>query len=155
MNRPRYYDGEFLRSTVRPSYEYGENEVTMVDLFSGCGGMALGIAHAAHLKGRAVRIPLAIDIDERAVKVFSITSAALDASRATSASGLLRPLTTHLQLWSEKPASVWARMSISWWGGRLAKATRISTTIPVETTHATLSTPGWPEQPACWSPASS
>lgn len=70
MNRPKYDDGEFLRSTVRPSYEHGENEVTMVDLFSGCGGMALGIAHAAHLKGRAVRIPLAIDIDEGAVKVF-------------------------------------------------------------------------------------
>lgn len=70
MNRSKYDDGEFLRSTVRPSYEHGENEVTMVDLFSGCGGMALGIAHAAHLKGRAVRIPLAIDIDEGAVKVF-------------------------------------------------------------------------------------
>lgn len=70
MNRPKYNDGEFLRSMVRPSYEQGENEVTMVDLFSGCGGMALGIAHAAHLGGRAVRIPLAIDIDEGAVKVF-------------------------------------------------------------------------------------
>ena len=70
MNRPRYEDGEFLRSTVRPSYEQGENEVTMVDLFSGCGGMALGIAYAAYLKGHAIRIPLAIDIDEGAVEVF-------------------------------------------------------------------------------------
>jgi DNA (cytosine-5)-methyltransferase 1 len=42
----------------------------MVDLFSGCGGMALGIAHAAHLEGRAVRIPLAIDNDKGAVRVF-------------------------------------------------------------------------------------
>lgn len=70
MNRPMYDDAEFLRNTVRPFYEHGENEVTMVDLFSGCGGMALGVAHAAHLKGRAIRIPLAIDNDEGAVRVF-------------------------------------------------------------------------------------
>lgn len=42
----------------------------MVDLFSGCGGMALGVAHAAHLKGYGVRIPLAIDNDGGAVRVF-------------------------------------------------------------------------------------
>ncbi len=70
MNLPRYDDREFLRSTVRPPYEHGDEEVTMVDLFSGCGGMALGVAHAAHLKGRAVRIPLAIDNDRGAVGVF-------------------------------------------------------------------------------------
>lgn len=70
MSRPRYDDHEFLTSTVRPPYEDGNGEVTMVDLFSGCGGMALGIAHAAHLEGRAIRIPLAIDHDESAVKVF-------------------------------------------------------------------------------------
>lgn len=70
MNLSRYDDREFLRSTVRPPYEHGGNEVTMVDLFSGCGGMALGVAHAAHLKGRAVRIPLAIDNDRSAVEVF-------------------------------------------------------------------------------------
>lgn len=70
MNSLRYEDLEFLRSTERPSYESGDNEVTMVDLFSGCGGMALGIAHAAYLEGRAVRIPLAIDIDRSAVEVF-------------------------------------------------------------------------------------
>ncbi len=70
MSRPRYDDHEFLTSTVRPPYEGGDDEVTLVDLFSGCGGMTLGIAHAAHLKGRAIRIPLAIDHDESAVSVF-------------------------------------------------------------------------------------
>lgn len=70
MNRQRHDDHEFLTSTVRPPYEDGDGSVTMVDLFSGCGGMALGIAHAAYLKGRATRIPLAIDNDENAVKVF-------------------------------------------------------------------------------------
>ena len=70
MNWQRYDDHEFLTSTIRPPYEDGDDRVTMVDLFSGCGGMALGIAHAAHLKGHAIRIPLAIDNDEGAVKVF-------------------------------------------------------------------------------------
>lgn len=63
-------DRDFLRSMVRPSYEDGRGETKIVDLFSGCGGMALGVAHAAHLKGRAVRVPLAIDEDEDAVGVF-------------------------------------------------------------------------------------
>lgn len=70
MTRQMFDDHEFLTSTARPSYEDGNDEITLVDLFSGCGGMALGIAHAAHLKGCAVRIPLAIDNDEGAVKVF-------------------------------------------------------------------------------------
>jgi DNA (cytosine-5)-methyltransferase 1 len=63
-------DYDFLRTTVRPPYERGEEQITMVDLFSGCGGMALGVAHAAHLKGYSVHIPLAIDNDRRAVAVF-------------------------------------------------------------------------------------
>lgn len=66
----RQNDLEFLRSTVRPPYEQSDDNVTIVDLFSGCGGMALGIAHAAYLSGRGIRIPLAIDHDEAAVKVF-------------------------------------------------------------------------------------
>lgn len=70
MNRWGQEDRGFLRSTVRPSYEQGKDQITMVDLFSGCGGMALGVAHAAHLKGYGVRIPLAIDNDEGAVRVF-------------------------------------------------------------------------------------
>lgn len=70
MNPPRQDDLEFLRNTVRPHYEHGDEEITMVDLFSGCGGMALGVAHAAHLKGYSVRIPLAIDNDRNAVGVF-------------------------------------------------------------------------------------
>ncbi|MEW6637206.1 MAG: DNA cytosine methyltransferase, partial [Actinomycetota bacterium] len=59
-----------MKSTVRPPYEQGDDNVTIVDLFSGCGGMALGIAHAAYLGGRGIRIPLAIDCDEAAVEVF-------------------------------------------------------------------------------------
>jgi DNA (cytosine-5)-methyltransferase 1 len=66
----RQDDREFLRSKVRPNYEEGSGEVTLVDLFSGCGGMALGVAHAAHLRGKAVCMPLAVDEDEDAVSVF-------------------------------------------------------------------------------------
>lgn len=61
---------DFLQRTVRPAYEEGDGETTIVDLFAGCGGMALGVAHAAHLHGHAVRIPLAIDNDEEAIGVF-------------------------------------------------------------------------------------
>lgn len=67
---PEDADRDFLTSRVRPAYEDGDGEVTVVDLFSGCGGMALGIAHAAHAAGRAIRIPLAMDIEESAVEVF-------------------------------------------------------------------------------------
>ncbi len=70
MIAPRRNDLEFLRNTARPNYEHGDDQITMVDLFSGCGGMALGVAHAAHLRGYSVRIPLAIDNDRGSVAVF-------------------------------------------------------------------------------------
>ncbi|WP_166398840.1 DNA cytosine methyltransferase [Rubrobacter marinus] len=81
MNLPRQDDREFLRSKVRPQYEEGSGEVKVVDLFSGCGGMALGVAHAAHLKGKAVRVPLAIDEDEDAIGVFGDNFANADCHR--------------------------------------------------------------------------
>lgn len=59
-----------LQRSTRPAYEDGHGEVTTVDLFAGCGGMALGIAQAARSAGRAHRIPFAIDMDESAVEVF-------------------------------------------------------------------------------------
>jgi DNA (cytosine-5)-methyltransferase 1 len=82
LNLPRQDDLEFLRSTVRPKYEEGSGEITLVDLFSGCGGMALGVAHAAHLRGRSVRVPLAIDEDEDAIGVFRDNFANADCRRA-------------------------------------------------------------------------
>ncbi len=71
MNLPRQNDHEFIRSAVRPPYGDGRGEVTLVDLFSGCGGMALGVAQAAYQKGDALRVSLAVDEDADAVKVFA------------------------------------------------------------------------------------
>src|SRR5215211_4374782 len=70
MNPRRQDDREFLRLTERPRYESGHGAITLVDMFSGCGGMALGMAPAAHRNGFAVRIPLAIDNDRDATEVF-------------------------------------------------------------------------------------
>jgi DNA (cytosine-5)-methyltransferase 1 len=63
-------DFEFLRLRKRPDYESGLKIFTIVDLFSGCGGMALGLAHAVHRLGFAVAIPLAMDVNPDAVTVF-------------------------------------------------------------------------------------
>jgi DNA (cytosine-5)-methyltransferase 1 len=42
----------------------------LVDLFSGCGGLSLGVAEAARRRGLALKIPLAIDVDDDAVEVY-------------------------------------------------------------------------------------
>lgn len=63
-------DLAFLRLTARPNYDEGSKELSIVDLFCGCGGMTLGFAHAAHRAGFGVRIPLAIDLDPHAIAVF-------------------------------------------------------------------------------------
>ena len=59
-----------LRRRVRPSFLKGNDTVSVVDLFSGCGGMTLGIAQAAHTRGIALRVPLAIDVDADAISVY-------------------------------------------------------------------------------------
>ena len=63
-------DLEFLRCTQRPEYEVGTERISIVDLFSGCGGMTLGVAHAAHRSGFAIDIPLAVDLDTDSIEVF-------------------------------------------------------------------------------------
>ena len=59
-----------LRERTRPAFEVGESVVTAVDLFSGCGGLSLGIAQACHDLGAALDIRLAVDLDIAALKVF-------------------------------------------------------------------------------------
>jgi DNA (cytosine-5)-methyltransferase 1 len=63
-------DQEFLRSTERPPYETGEPQVRVVDLFSGCGGMTLGVAESAHELGIGVDVTLAVDFDEAIARVY-------------------------------------------------------------------------------------
>jgi DNA (cytosine-5)-methyltransferase 1 len=47
----------------------GPHPLRLVDLFSGCGGMTLGIAEAARLCGRPIDIRLTVDFDETALAV--------------------------------------------------------------------------------------
>src|SRR6476469_2512144 len=63
-------DLRFLRRENRPNYRDGDETVTIVDLFSGCGGMTLGLAYAAHRLGFSVNVPLAMDLDPNATVVF-------------------------------------------------------------------------------------
>src|SRR5262245_6739565 len=63
-------DLAFLKRATRPDFEHGAGPLSIVDLFSGCGGMTLGFAHAAHRAGFGIEAPLAIDLDPHAVAVF-------------------------------------------------------------------------------------
>jgi DNA (cytosine-5)-methyltransferase 1 len=63
-------DQAFLRSTVRPSYEGPDPSVRVVDLFSGCGGLSLGVAEAARRLGLTTKVSLAVDLDSVAASTF-------------------------------------------------------------------------------------
>lgn len=64
-------DQQLLRRRLAPRALPTFNPLRVADLFAGCGGMTLGLALAAHKLGRAVAVPLAVDIDRDAVAVFS------------------------------------------------------------------------------------
>lgn len=59
-----------LRITARPDFESADAQLAVVDLFAGCGGLTLGAAQAAHDRGLALAVPLAVDIEKAAVAVF-------------------------------------------------------------------------------------
>lgn len=63
-------DLTFLQSTTRPDYESLPDPVRVVDLFSGCGGLTLGLAEAARERGRGVDVALAVDFDPSISEVF-------------------------------------------------------------------------------------
>lgn len=65
-------DLRFLRRKTRPEYETEERAVRVVDLFSGCGGLSLGVAEAARRLGLGTQIALAVDIDKDATSVFRL-----------------------------------------------------------------------------------
>lgn len=64
-------DLAFLQLRERPFYEEGPNQLTTVDLFSGCGGMSLGLAEAARRVGIGLRGALAVDFDPKATEVYA------------------------------------------------------------------------------------
>ena len=63
------FDQAWLRLPKRPEQAAGE-EVRVVDLFSGCGGMTVGISEAARAVGLRANPVLALDADSKALRVY-------------------------------------------------------------------------------------
>lgn len=63
--------GHELRAGSRPEFEVGDDVLTVVDLFAGCGGLTLGAAQAARAAGVALDVRLAVDLDAAATEVYA------------------------------------------------------------------------------------
>lgn len=64
-------DRAFLMTPERPDAPVGTNGVIRsVDLFSGCGGLTLGLEEAARRAGRRVDVTLAVEHDEAIADVY-------------------------------------------------------------------------------------
>ncbi|MFJ2551547.1 DNA cytosine methyltransferase [Microbacterium sp. NPDC087591] len=59
-----------LTVSERPAFETLVNPVTVVDLFSGCGGLSLGVAQAAHDLERGLDVRLAVEFDQSPADVY-------------------------------------------------------------------------------------
>lgn len=61
----------WLRSTTAPVCDSGRDAVTAVDLFSGCGGLSIGVAEAARALNRPFHPVLAVDLDPIAIGTYA------------------------------------------------------------------------------------
>ena len=62
---------EWLRSEKPKNYRFETSrEVSVVDLFCGCGGLTFGVLEALYCNGMAARIKLAIDNNPHALEVY-------------------------------------------------------------------------------------
>lgn len=89
-------DLAYLRASVRPSAVSGGDAISVVDLFSGCGGLTLGALEGARRAGRPARLALAVDVWEPALEVLELTLEAADrvvqADLAKILGGLAEPI---------------------------------------------------------------
>jgi DNA (cytosine-5)-methyltransferase 1 len=63
-------DQAFLRCRERHEPSRTGVALRAVDLFAGCGGMSIGLEHAAHMAGRSLQVRLAVDLDPTAIMVY-------------------------------------------------------------------------------------
>jgi DNA (cytosine-5)-methyltransferase 1 len=63
-------DGTFLRSP-KPKLSHPQGELRIVDLFSGCGGLTLGVGEAARLSRLALVVRLAVEVNPAAVAAYA------------------------------------------------------------------------------------
>ncbi|GLP77510.1 putative BsuMI modification methylase subunit YdiO [Mycobacterium antarcticum] len=61
----------WLQSTVAPPCGAARSSVRVVDLFSGCGGLSIGVAEAARALNRSFEPVLAVDVDAVAAKTYA------------------------------------------------------------------------------------
>lgn len=64
------YDQAWLRSDYEPTRMERRGRVEVMDLFSGCGGMTLGVVEAGRALGLDVEPRLAVDLDQEALDVY-------------------------------------------------------------------------------------
>jgi hypothetical protein len=65
-----HFDSAFLRSRTWPELDTRAATVRVIDLFSGCGAMSLGVWEASRSIGRTMQTVLALDSDDRALEVY-------------------------------------------------------------------------------------
>lgn len=63
-------DYSFLRKKHAPEYNSECDDITVVDLFCGAGGISVGVAEAANALGRNISIRWAADFEKTAVDVY-------------------------------------------------------------------------------------
>jgi DNA (cytosine-5)-methyltransferase 1 len=63
------------------AYEELDHPIRVVDLFSGGGGLSLGVAEAARRAGRGTTIAIAVEIDDRAADVYALNFPKADLRR--------------------------------------------------------------------------
>src|SRR3954467_14866033 len=63
-------DQAFLRSQHRPRVFGDGAQIRAVDLFSGCGGMTIGLDEAARRAGGQLEVALAVDSDPAALAIY-------------------------------------------------------------------------------------
>jgi DNA (cytosine-5)-methyltransferase 1 len=64
------FDGAWLRNSKEPKLRGRRPVVRSTDLFSGCGGLTIGLAEACRALGMRLKPLLAVDIDRRALEVY-------------------------------------------------------------------------------------
>lgn len=63
-------DQAFLRSTKAPQLPANGTCISIVDLFSGCGGMTVGLTEAARRESLRIEYALAVDMDSAAIDLY-------------------------------------------------------------------------------------
>lgn len=63
-------DRAFLLSTSPPEHNGRGSEIRAVDLYSGCGGLSLGLAEACRATGHRFRAVAAVDVDPTTIEIY-------------------------------------------------------------------------------------